>query len=111
MIQSKLFFTLFSRKEESFKMKKMLIGIDIGGTTIKMGFINQAGEIIHKWEIPTNKYNKGEGIADDIWLSIKNTLGEQHPDMEFSGVGVGDLGFMNRPSGTVYGFCNSRWII
>src|SRR5690625_4378523 len=109
MIQSKLFFTLFSRKEEAFKMEKMFIGIDIGGTTIKMGFINQAGEIIHKWEIPTNKYNKGEGIADDIWLSIKNTLGEQHPDMEFSGVGVGAPGFVNRQTGIVEEAVNIGW--
>ena len=90
-------------------MEKMFIGIDIGGTTIKMGFINQAGEIIHKWEIPTNKYNKGEGIADDIWLSIKNTLGEQHPDMEFSGVGVGAPGFVNRQTGIVEEAVNIGW--
>lgn len=30
-------------------------GIDLGGTTIKLAFINMYGEIQHKWEVPTDK--------------------------------------------------------
>src|SRR5699024_4549059 len=97
------------RKEESFKMEKMLIGIDIGGTTIKMGLINQTGEIIHKWEIPTNKKEKGIHIAENVWQSIEKTLAEQHPEMEFSGVGVGAPGFVNRQTGIVEEAVNIGW--
>ena len=41
-------------------MEKMIIGIDIGGTHVKIGLLNLDGEIISKWEIKTNKDNKGE---------------------------------------------------
>lgn len=35
--------------------EKILVGVDLGGTTIKMAFINYYGEILEKWEIPTDK--------------------------------------------------------
>src|SRR5699024_2057376 len=88
---------------------KMLIGIDIGGTTIKIGFINQEGDIVYKWEIPTNKKEKGTDIAENVWQSIEKTLAEQHPEMEFSGVGVGAPGFVNRQTGIVEEAVNIGW--
>ena len=30
-------------------------GVDIGGTTIKIGLFSVEGDLIEKWEIPTNK--------------------------------------------------------
>ena len=35
-------------------------GVDIGGTTVKLGMFNEAGELLEKWEIPTRKENAGE---------------------------------------------------
>ena len=37
---------------------KYCIGIDVGGTTVKMGIFEAEGRLIRKWEIPTRK---GEG--------------------------------------------------
>lgn len=90
-------------------MEKMLIGIDIGGTTIKIGFISQEGDIVYKWEIATNKENKGESIADDIWQSIEGTLAEQNLEMEFLSIGVGAPGFVNRKTGIVEEAVNIGW--
>ena len=42
--------------------KKWIVGVDIGGTTIKIAFISINGEILDKWEIPTNKNNLGNEI-------------------------------------------------
>ena len=33
-------------------MQNILLGVDIGGTTIKMGITNVDGQMIDKWEIP-----------------------------------------------------------
>ena len=31
-------------------MKKYVFGVDVGGTTVKMGLFNVAGEVLEKWE-------------------------------------------------------------
>lgn len=58
-------------------MGKILVGVDIGGTTIKLGFINLKGTIIEKWEIPTNTANNGSAIVDDIWKSIHDKVAKK----------------------------------
>ena len=43
-------------------MKKYAFGVDIGGTTCKIGFFDTRGELIDKWEIRTNTENKGRAF-------------------------------------------------
>ena len=38
-------------------MSRKCIGIDIGGTTVKLGMFEQDGTLLEKWEIPTRKEN------------------------------------------------------
>lgn len=47
-------------------MGQYLLGIDLGGTTIKMGITDMKGNIIENWEIPTNKEDEGVHIIPDI---------------------------------------------
>ena len=71
-------------------MKKKLIGIDLGGTTVKLAILDWEGEILHKWEIPTRIENAGENILPDIAQSINEKLAEfGYEKDEFQGVGVG----------------------
>ena len=71
-------------------MKNYLFGVDIGGTTIKMGFFNNAGELLAKWEIPTNTENNGSNILGDIAEAIKAKLTENNSSLDdVEGVGVG----------------------
>lgn len=72
-------------------MKSSAIGIDVGGTTVKIGlFHTENGAIIDKWEIPTRRENGGEKILPDIAASIKEKMKEYsvEPD-EVEGAGVG----------------------
>ena len=41
-------------------MADYVFGVDIGGTTVKMGLLTTDGTIVEKWEIPTRKENKGQ---------------------------------------------------
>ena len=34
-------------------MEKFYVGVDVGGTSIKMGMFSHTGELLEKWEIPT----------------------------------------------------------
>ncbi|MBY7143374.1 ROK family glucokinase [Virgibacillus sp. NKC19-3] len=91
-------------------MDKIIIGADIGGTTVKIGFINNEGEILKKWEIPTNKSNGGVSIIDDLWQSIRIQLTALNltTDMVL-GIGVGAPGFIDGDTGFVYEAVNIGW--
>ena len=55
-------------------MKKYCFGVDVGGTTIKIGFLYTDGTMLDKWEIKTNTENFGETILSDIckWAASLN---------------------------------------
>ena len=43
-------------------MEKRCFGVDIGGTTVKMGLFTVDGKVTDKWEIPTRKEENGKYI-------------------------------------------------
>lgn len=47
-------------------MKEYAFGIDLGGTTAKIGLFKTTGELLEKWEVPTDTSNAGEHILK-IW--------------------------------------------
>ena len=72
-------------------MKKYAFGVDIGGTTVKLGLFDKEGNVLEKWEIPTVKDNGGERILPDVADSIKEMMaakGITEDDVEGVGVGV-----------------------
>ena len=52
---------------------RFCFGVDVGGTTIKLGFFSNQGELIDKWEIPTRTMDGGKYILDDK-IIFKNSL-------------------------------------
>ena len=55
-------------------MKKYAFGIDIGGTTVKIGLFSEEGDLTKKWEIPTRKDNGGCYILSDIAKSVEEEM-------------------------------------
>ena len=51
-------------------MEKYIYGIDIGGTTTKIGLFSLEGDLLDKWEIATNKTDNGIHILKEIYESI-----------------------------------------
>ena len=71
-------------------MKPYAFGVDIGGTTIKMGFFDTEGKFLDKWEIKTRTENNGEKVLPDIARSIKKKLKENELTLDdLEGVGIG----------------------
>lgn len=86
------------------------VGVDIGGTTIKMAFIDTYGDIVKKWEIPTNTKNEGKQITADISKAIFMQLDElNEPKTKLAGIGVGAPGFINMDTGFIYKAVNIGW--
>lgn len=90
-------------------MKTYGFGVDIGGTTVKLGLFRTDGELLDKWEIPTRKESGGSQILPDVAASIKEKLAEKDIDgADVQGIGVGVPGPMT-PEGVVRKCVNLGW--
>ena len=66
------------------------MGVDVGGTSVKLGLFETEGKLLDKWEIPTRKENHGEQILPDVAASILEKLEERKIWREdVAGVGMG----------------------
>lgn len=93
-----------------FLIKEKLLGIDLGGTTVKFAIITLDGEIQQKWSIETNILDEGSHIVDDIIASISHRLDLYEMKAEdFVGIGMGSPGVIDREKGTVIGAYNLNW--
>lgn len=66
-------------------------GIDLGGTTVKLGYFDENGNMLDKWEIPTVTENNGSRILPDIAAAIEGYLsshGISKADIIGAGIGV-----------------------
>lgn len=91
-------------------MDKKLIGIDLGGTTIKFAILTVNGEVQQKWSIETNIQDEGRHIVPDIIESINHRIAlydMKHED--FIGIGMGTPGSVDIVNGTVIGAYNLNW--
>ncbi|MGQ7375154.1 ROK family glucokinase [Streptococcus suis] len=91
-------------------MSKKIIGIDLGGTSVKLAILTTDGEIQEKWSIKTNILDEGSHIVPDIIDSIKHRF-ETHglTKDDFLGVGMGSPGVVDSEAGTVIGAYNLNW--
>ena len=58
-------------------MKKYGFGVDIGGTTCKIGLFETTGQLVEKWEIPTDTCEEGKNILPDIASSLQGKMAER----------------------------------
>ncbi len=71
-------------------MNEIYAGVDLGGTTAKIGLFKKEGFLIRKWEIPTRKEDGGKHVSPDIAASIRKAMAEEGIPMEaLAGAGIG----------------------
>lgn len=90
-------------------MAKYVFGVDIGGTTVKIGIFTDDGKLLDKWEIPTRTDEGGKYILSDIAESVEDRrveMGIEKKDV--LGVGMGVPGPV-RADGTVLRCVNLGW--
>lgn len=91
-------------------MSKKIIGIDLGGTTVKFAILSSEGDIQQKWSIETDISEEGTKIVPSIIASIKKHI--EMYDMstgDFLGIGMGSPGTVDAENGTVIGAYNLNW--
>lgn len=90
-------------------MKKYGFGVDVGGTTVKIGFFETDGKLLDKWEIKTNTQDNGKEILPDIAQAIDNKLAQESiSKSEVEGIGIGVPGPV-RSDGVVNICVNLGW--
>lgn len=87
-------------------MASYYIGVDVGGTTVKMGIFSSAGELLEKWEIPTDTGNHGSRILPDIAASIEEKRAARKGNI--AGIGIGIPGPITE-DGVVLKCANLGW--
>lgn len=89
---------------------KKLIGVDLGGTTVKFAILSESGEVQQRWSINTNTLDEGAHIIPDIVDSINHHLNLYNMKPEdFIGIGMGSPGSVDIKNGTVIGAYNLNW--
>ncbi|CAM4472672.1 ROK family glucokinase [Paenibacillus tarimensis] len=82
--------------------EQIYVGVDVGGTAIKVGVCNRDGALLHTYEGPTENDKGSERILANIAayarLAVEQT-GRSWADVE--GVGVGIAGFLDIPNGVI----------
>ncbi len=90
-------------------MTKYVFGVDVGGTTVKLGLFDADGTLLKKWEIPTRKEDCGKWILPDVADSIKALMAEDGIlKEEVLGIGICTPGGVDE-KGVVYGAGNLGW--
>ncbi|MFK9093285.1 ROK family glucokinase [Bacillus salipaludis] len=90
--------------------EQWIAGVDLGGTTTKIAFITMDGEIVHKWEIPTDNSNEGQNITTNIATAIAEKLsliGETKDKL--AGIGMGAPGPVDYETGIILNVVNLGW--
>jgi len=90
-------------------VKEYIFGIDIGGTTIKLGLFKNDGKLLDKWEINTRKELNGKYIIQDIVSTLEEKLKNKNIIKDdIMGIGIGVPGPISE-DGTVLMCVNIGW--
>ncbi|UPM55674.1 ROK family glucokinase [Gottfriedia acidiceleris] len=92
-------------------MAKMIVGVDLGGTSIKLALLTNNGEFIDKWEVPTDKSDSGKHIPKTITIAIEEKLKQMDKTKEdIAGIGIGAPGSVRLEDGLIFAAVNLGWV-
>ena len=71
-------------------MKEYAFGIDLGGTTAKVGLFTTSGQLVEKWEVPTDTSEQGVRILPNLAAAVQAKMQEKGlTSDQVEGVGIG----------------------
>src|SRR3989338_2639543 len=85
-------------------MKKAVVGIDVGGTNVKLGLVQPSGKIISRTNLITKLFKRNkEELIKAILQAITDMLQKNnYKKAEIAGIGVGLPGLINPQRGIVH---------
>ncbi|AMB98917.1 glucokinase [Aerococcus urinaehominis] len=91
-------------------MADKVIGIDLGGTSVKLAVVDSQRQVLDQWSIPTDVSDQGQHIVNDIVATIIDRLGQLNLSLdEIKAIGMGSPGTIDHDLGQVKGAYNLNW--
>lgn len=88
-------------------MKKYVIGIDCGGTNLKIGLIDRKGVILYKEEFPTKRYFDKKKFLSFIEERVRYIIAQKRlRKSDLLGLGIGIPGLIDHKKGVVHHLTN-----
>ncbi len=86
------------------------IGVDLGGTNIAVGLVDEKHKIVARLSTPTNADRPYDEIVDDIALTIKQLIKENNVSIDkIKYIGLGAPGILDNETGTITDNSNIHW--
>ena len=83
------------------------IGVDLGGTTIKAGLVNEKYEILMAKSLPTNRERGANEILKDMALLCKQLISENNlEEKDIASIGIGCPGLASAKDGIIFSSSN-----
>jgi glucokinase len=90
--------------------EKIYVGVDLGGTTVKVGICDASGTLLHTYEGPTGTEHGSDVVLDNIVQYVHKLVTDTSYDWEqVAGIGAGVAGFMDIPEGFMKLSANLGW--
>jgi glucokinase len=90
--------------------EKIYVGVDLGGTSVKVGICNENGKLLHQAEGPTDSEGGAEAVADNIANYVRDIVAKSDYDWDqVAGIGAGIAGFLDIEEGIVKLSGNLGW--
>ena len=92
-------------------MSKTYLGVDIGGTAVKLGLVDDTGRVLRRAERSVSFDGYKTPILDTVQTAIRDFLGS-HDVPKLEGIGVSATGQIDSRRGVVAGTCGNfpGWI-
>jgi glucokinase len=82
--------------------ESLYVGVDLGGTSVKIGLCNASGDLLRTHEGPTQTANGADAVLSNIATYVKELVPPGTPEWEaVAGVGIGIAGFLDIPAGII----------
>jgi glucokinase len=86
-------------------MNPYSIGVDLGGTNLRVAAIDSAGQVLQRISLPAAYEAGAATVVDDIVATVERIRGEIGTDL-LRGVGIGVPGFIDMAAGIIVGAAN-----
>jgi glucokinase len=77
-----------------------ILSLDIGGTSIKYGLVDNDGELVYKSKCPSEAHKGAEFLMHNVKRVIKETI-QHNQDTNILGIGIASAGQINCTNGNV----------
>ena len=90
-------------------MRKYVIGVDVGGTNVKVGIVGLGGKVYKKKVFSTKRFSSRNQLIDALVRDIKTVLSESRiRKSEVLGIGIGTPGLIDSEKGIIHYLVNIK---